>query len=241
MMKQTNAKIFLAEERGLNESGWYRSCNTFNYDRFFNRHKTPFGGIYIFNDDLLAGGHSLEMKADQHSFVLLLPVFGALEFNDMQGHSGLMAAGQLQLLRLRAGARLVLTNPFTDMTVNFVQAWIHDGGTAPASPPSTISYDVNTFMNSLVQVTPTHLDGAEVPFTVSVGKFSGRGEALHPMRRSNAGFFVFVLNGAFEVEGRLLHNRDGLALWGLQEADMEALSPDALLLAIETPFTFSAE
>lgn len=239
MMKQTNAKIYLAEERGLNESGWYRSCNTFNYGRYFNQHKTPFGGIYIFNDDLLAGGHSLEMKAEHASFVVLLPVFGALEFNDMQGRSGLMAAGQLQLLRLGAGARLVLANPFTDITVNFVQIWIHDEGKMPSAPSATISYDVNTFMNSLVQVTPTHLDGTQVPFIVSVGKFSGRGEALHPMRGNNTGFFVFVLNGAFEVEGRLLHNRDGLALWGLQEADMEALSPDALLLAIETPFTFS--
>ena len=48
-----------------------------------------------------------------------------------------------------------------------------------------------------------------------------------------AGAFVFVIEGAFEVQGTLLHERDGLALWKTEEVEMEALSNEAIILVIE--------
>ncbi len=47
-------------------------------------------------------------------------------------------------------------------------------------------------------------------------------------------FFAFVLAGAFETEGRLLHERDGLAIWDTDKIEMEALSNDAMILLIES-------
>jgi redox-sensitive bicupin YhaK (pirin superfamily) len=55
------------------------------------------------------------------------------------------------------------------------------------------------------------------------------------LKNKNAGLFVFVIEGAFEVEGRLLHERDSLALWETGKAEMEALSNDAIILVIESP------
>ena len=74
-----------------------------------------------------------------------------------------------------------------------------------------------------------------MPFTVSIGKFSGRGETIYKLPNRNSGLFAFVIEGAFEVEGRLLHARDGLTLWETEEAEMEALSNDAIVLLIELP------
>ncbi|MBC6988212.1 hypothetical protein H9I52_00875 [Hymenobacter sp. BT491] len=53
------------------------------------------------------------------------------------------------------------------------------------------------------------------------------------MKSSRSRFFAFVVTGAFEVEGRLLHKRDGLALWYVQEVELKALSNDALVLVLE--------
>lgn len=44
-----------------------------------------------------------------------------------------------------------------------------------------------------------------------------------------------MLEGAFEVQGTLLHARDGLALWETDEVEMEALSNDAIILLVELP------
>jgi len=54
---------------------------------------------------------------------------------------------------------------------------------------------------------------------------------LHMQRSKQA--TIFVLEGAFEAEGRLLHSRDGLALWDTNEIEIEALSNDAIILLIE--------
>ena len=72
-----------------------------------------------------------------------------------------------------------------------------------------------------------------MPATLSVGKFSGRAETVYHSKQSSANVFVFVLEGAFEVEGRLLHARDGLALWQTTAVEMEALSNDALVMLVE--------
>ena len=66
-----------------------------------------------------------------------------------------------------------------------------------------------------------------------LGRFAGRAETVYPLRTPGAGVFVFVLAGAFEVASRLLHEKDGLALWDVAEIELEALSNDALLLVLE--------
>ncbi|MEO5593159.1 MAG: hypothetical protein ABIR15_06605 [Chitinophagaceae bacterium] len=54
-------------------------------------------------------------------------------------------------------------------------------------------------------------------------------------KNKNAGLFAFVIKGAFEMEGRLPHARDGWALWDTGAAEMKALSNDAIILVIELP------
>ena len=47
---------------------------------------------------------------------------------------------------------------------------------------------------------------------------------------------MFAIEGAFEIQGALLHARDGLALWRTDEIEAEDLSNDAIILLIELPF-----
>ena len=92
------------------------------------------------------------------------------------------------------------------------------------------SYDVNERPGGLVRAVNKQY---ELPAKISVGKFSGRAETVYHSKQSSANIFVFVLEGAFEVEGRLLHARDGLALWQTTAVEMEALSNDALVMLVE--------
>lgn len=60
-------------------------------------------------------------------------------------------------------------------------------------------------------------------------------KSIHHLENKNSGLFIFVIEGAFEVQGRLLHARDGLALWDIEAAEMEVLSNDAVIMVIESP------
>lgn len=233
-MVQAKAKIFLAEDRGLNETAWFRSFNTFNYGLYQQEHKQPFGKMYVLNDDALDGGRSMTMQVEEQSSIILLPVFGALRFKTSAGHEGTLAAGQVQLLMLDKGDHLELINPFKEELINFLQIWIrHD---LPAGTVSVSSdFDVNVFQNSLLKISPQWLGDHRLPFSISIGKFSGRGEAAFYPSTPDAGVFMLVLDGAFEVAGRLLHARDGLALYETSPIDIEALSYEALILVVEQP------
>jgi redox-sensitive bicupin YhaK (pirin superfamily) len=233
MIRQTKGKMFLADERGLNETEWFRSRNTFNFGKYFNEHKDPFGNLYVVNDDTLDGGRSLRMTIEEHSYVILVPVAGAIAYKDNLGNQNLIAAGQIQVLDLAKDAMIEITNPFKVGLVNFLQIWIRAEKVKETATSNLLTYDVNKCLDSLIKIFPENSGLSSLPFTVSIGKFSGRAETTYKLTSENSGLFVFVIEGAFELEGRLLHARDGLALWEIKEMELEALSNDAIILLIE--------
>ncbi|HMC87319.1 MAG TPA: pirin family protein [Chitinophagaceae bacterium] len=234
MIQQSKAKIFLAEDRGLNENKHSRSLHTFNFGNYFNKHKTPFNDIYGINDNTLDGGRSLSLLVQQCSYIILLPVIGAVNYKDSLGNENVVAAGQVQIHTVDKDVTIEITNPFKEHLVNFFQIWIKASAFPLHVIAFTDSYDVNKKFNSLVNIIPININEATLPFKVSVGKFNGRGETAYQLQDIKSGAFIFVLEGAFEIEGRLLHARDGLAIWETTVIEMEALSNDAILLLIET-------
>jgi len=90
-------------------------------------------------------------------------------------------------------------------------------------------------IDSLLEVSPINLGESVLTFSISIGKFGGRREANYLQKNNDAGFFVFVIEGAFEVQGALLQARDRLVLWDTEDVEMEALSNDAIILVLELP------
>ncbi|MFN8291255.1 MAG: hypothetical protein U0U70_13445 [Chitinophagaceae bacterium] len=234
-MVQAKAKIFLADERGLDETGWFRSQHTFSFGKYQEGYKQPVGDLYILNDDILDGGRSLTMRAEEPSYVILLPVIGAISFTGPDDNEGLLAAGQAAFLAMETACTLQIKNPFKDELVNYIQLWIRAPRPEIEAMPVVSTFDVNKFQNCLMKISPQRMREELLPYSFSLGKFSGRGETSYYPRNPAAGSFVFVLEGAFEVAGRLMHARDGLALYDLDLIEMEALSNGAIMMLIDLP------
>lgn len=223
MIPQSKGKMYLSDERGYNEMPWFRTYNTFNFGRYFNEHKQAFGALYVLNEDVLAGGKGFRMEVETTSDIILLPIVGAITFATDDGHNGLLEAGQVQVLHLTAGNSFEVRNPYENDLVKFLQLWI--------KTPTTQSTSLTTFdlshkdaLNELV---------INDSYTLSIGKFNGRAEAIYHLKDTHKGVFVFNIEGAFEVQYRLLHNGDGLGLWEVEEVELEALSNDAIILLLE--------
>jgi redox-sensitive bicupin YhaK (pirin superfamily) len=217
----------------LNGNEWFTSFNTFNFGKYFNEYKHPFGDIYVVNDDTVDAGRSLRMIIEDCSYLILLPVIGAIACKDSSGNDNLIAAGQVEILTVNKEETIEITNPFDEGLVNFLQVWIK-AGRAAAKGSYLSAYNVSKCINRLLKISPVNFGNTSLPFIVSIGKFQGRGKATCYLRNRNSGFFVFVIEGAFEVEGRLLHSRDSLALWNIEQIEMEALSNDAIIFTIES-------
>lgn len=93
---------------------------------------------------------------------------------------------------------------------------------------------MNENFNHLIPVLPTIAASQKtLPFALSIGQFGGRSETIYNLKDKKNAFFTFIIAGAFEINGRLMHPRDGLALWDINSIEIEALSPEATLLCLE--------
>jgi redox-sensitive bicupin YhaK (pirin superfamily) len=234
MFEQSTAKIFLAGERGHTENEWFRSYNTFNFGAYQSEHKKPFGPLYVVNDDTLAAGKSIELLIEEPSIILTLPVVGAVEFRGEAGHEFLVNSGQCQCYVGKAGTSVSFKNPYEEDLVNFLQIWIKTDKSNSTVLQLT-DFDLDVQKNAIVLITPSLIKSTKS----FLGMYDGRSEDSYRLSGEGSGVFVFVVQGAFEVQNRLLEARDGLALSGMEEVEFEALSNDAILLIIELPLASS--
>ena len=234
-MEQGKAKIYLQEERGLQQADWFRSYYTFNFGNYFNQHKHPFGRLYVLNEDTLAGGRTLNMRAEEDSFVMLLPVTGAIKITDPQGLRQMIHPGCVQVFRASKNDSFEIENPYKDNLVNFLQIWIKAKPGDGLVRKDVLDFDLDSKKNQMISFHPAADDDSVTSFASAIGKFAGRADMVYQTRNENAGVFVYVIEGAFEVQNRLLHAKDGLALWDAAAIEAEALSNEAILLVIELP------
>ena len=239
MTKQVPGKIYLADQRGLVETSQFRRQSTFNFEAFQNEHKGPFGRLYGLNEETLASGSETAFLASQDSYIVLLPITGMVTFSTGSGAHGTVEAGEVVTLSAPAGTELRLRNPCEGELISFLHLWVR--ATAPLVPPAPATALKGVFgellENELLELVSTHAQDQpptqpHLPFKLSIGHFMGRHEATYQVATGNS-LFAFVIAGAFELEGRLLHEKDGLALWDLAETELEALSNHALVLLLE--------
>ncbi|GAA4469745.1 hypothetical protein GCM10023189_57250 [Nibrella saemangeumensis] len=233
----THAQIYLADQRGCSETDFFRSYHTFNFGQYADESRKPFGALYLLNDDTLRAGASLSLQVEQNTQVVLLPVLGGLEYlSDID--SGFLEAGQAGILSLAAGMRYTISNPYDQETINFLQWWLIPPIVDFTPGISQAGFDLsrkNTLL-PLVDSTSSKADSRSF-----IGRYDGRQEGTYTVtvHSKATGIFVFIIQGAFEVANRLLHEKDGLALLyeKANALEFEALSNDALLLLLDLPVT----
>lgn len=226
-MAEIEAKIYLSVQRGKTEFSWFRSFHTFNFGNYFNENKAAFGAIRVFNDNTLAAGKSMKMQVEKPTDVLILPLVGGIEFKTSTRYHDFLEAGKLQIFSAEAGMEYEVLNPYSSELINYLEIWIEKEN-AVSSKTEQSEIDIEK-RNELLPIYSTENTFAYF------GKFGGREDSIYQLKNTANGIFAFVIEGAFEFQNRLLHPRDGLALWNVSEIDFEALSTDAILLVFEIP------
>ena len=213
----------------LRESGFFQHRFVFREEDRVR----PVGNLRVFNDELLNSGQALEMVAEENSFVVLFPVKGEVELYTDGHRLSRPGNGEAQFLQVTAGEVLRISNPAQTEPVNFVQIWIRNE--KKKTGQALVDFELNRFMNCLLQVSPQWLDQERLPFRLSAGIFSAGTTIVHPPAYRTAQCLFFVLEAAFEVAGRFLQARDGLLLNVATDIELKALRKDALILVLEQP------
>lgn len=225
MKSVSQGKIFLAEQRGLKETNKVRRFSTFNFEGFKNPDKTSVDELYMLNDEMLAGEQKTCFEVDRDSYIIILPITGAVNYLDDSENETDVDVEEAVIVYVEQGANITLSNPFENDIVNYLCIGIK-ADEPMENNPQFCNFDLS-IQNELIKI-----KASEVPFILNIGRFDGRREATYILNKLSK-LYAFVITGAFEVDGRLLHEKDGLALWNTEEVELEALSNNAVILIIE--------
>jgi redox-sensitive bicupin YhaK (pirin superfamily) len=228
-MTQNEAKIFLSAQRGKTELSWFRSFHSFNFGNFQDPNKEPIGKLRVFNDNTLAAGKGMKMEVEKPTEVLILPLVGGIEFKNSTGYHDFLEAGKIQVFSAEAGMNYEVINPYeAGQLINYLEIWIETTSTSPKTESADIDIEKRNEVLPIFSSIQQNVFGY-------FGKYDGREEGVYQIKNAGSCLYVFVIEGAFEVDNKLMEARDGLAIWSANEIEFEALSNDAMFLIFEIP------
>ncbi|GGN07730.1 hypothetical protein GCM10010967_49120 [Dyadobacter beijingensis] len=231
MLTQTAAQIYLESLRGQFQTDGFRSSRTFNFAEYRAADREAFGTLEVLNDEVLMPECSQLLCVERFCQVILLPLVGAIEFGEKGREARFVNSGEALFVLASPEKSYTITNPYPDEAVNYLQIRIDDEqflSTPMSLSGITTQFDLSE-KNVLLPVRGYNGSSAHL----FIGQYDGRAEGLFTSWNAGRSAFVFVIEGAFEVQNRLLERRDGLALRNVEEIDFEALSSGAILLVID--------
>ncbi|HEV7347289.1 hypothetical protein [Telluribacter sp.] len=237
MNGQSPGKIFLSYERGQVQTPQFTRLSTFSSDSYVHENKAPIGTLYVFNEEYIAGQQEVSYTVSQASYVLLIPITGSFDFINPEAGPERLAGATIEVEELLvctapANTTFQIRNSYQQDIIHFLQIRIAATEPSLKSIDRIFGYSFTDLENQLLELVPGPAMDIELPFKVRLGRLAGREEAVVRLEKDSL-FFCFVLSGAFEAAGRLLHENDSLVLWEVEEVELEALSENALLLVLE--------
>ena len=213
---EADAYIFLASRRQELQTAYARHFQTLPVGA------GQIGTLQKLSDDTLRAQISLLVEADTEATVVLIPYIGDVYLTDASGKTRLQEEGQVYAWSVKKGETYEVRNPYEDQAIQFFQVVFDCHSTRLVQTKPIVIED---HRNELLPL-------FEGESRILIGQYDGRTEGAYPVQNKTHCVFIFVIEGAFEVQNRLLETRDGLALWQ-EEVEFEALSQDAVLMIIE--------
>lgn len=226
-MGLTPDKLFLADERGLKTTDTLTRYSTFNFEHFFSE-QHAIGNLFICNDDSIAAGKMIFFLSKEDSYQLFFPITGRIDIVQGGKEFG-VETGEVQVLNLGKGEVLEISNPYPTKEINYIQLGITTDLFLLRASEMLFKFDFEEDKNHFIEI----VNHAKLPFKLNAGSFTNGQELIYKIQSKDHKLFFVVIDGAFEIEGRILKSRDGLSLWDLEQVRILSLSDNAVILVLE--------
>lgn len=228
MIKQNPAQIFRSDLRTVSKSDAFLNLATFNFEGSDDVSRKPFGTLKVLNEVTIGPLSKRFTFIDANTEIMLLPLFGGIAYKDSLGDEDFIRIEQIKHLSAQQGTSFELSNPYELENVSYLEVRFCAKATNFKPSSSRSDFDFSE-RNKLIPL-------FGFPDTLGfIGIYDGRKEDFYALKNNLNGVFVFVISGAFEVENRLLQEKDGLSFKKIETVEWEALSENAILLVFEIP------
>ncbi len=237
-MKSTLHK---ASSRGHANHGWLNSYHTFSFAGYYHPERIHFGALRVLNDDTVAPGMGFGSHPHENMEIISIPLSGDLEHKDDMGNLTVIKEGEIQVMSAGTGIVHSEYNRNKDKEVKFLQIWVFPDAKNVTPRYDQISIREVEKRNEFYQVLSPNVDDDGVwihqKAWFHLGKFDAGNERTYTFKHSGNGLYLFVLEGALEVNGQELAQRDGMGIWDASSFKVKATA-DAYFLMMEVPMEF---
>lgn len=233
-----NITTHKANSRGSADYGWLKPNYYFSFSNYHNRAKVNFGLLRVLNDDFIAGGGAFGKHPHENMEIITIPLSGALQHKDSTGGSGIIKAGDVQIMSAGTGVEHSEANASTTETLNLFQIWVY-----PKINNIEPRYDQRSFNTAerknkwQVVVSPKEEDAAlwiNQDARFSLANIEKNESLTYNNGFEGNGVFLVVIDGEVEIDGNVFSKRDAAAIENTESFIVKA-TKDAQLLAIEIP------
>lgn len=232
--------IHKSNSRGYANHGWLKSYHTFSFAGYQDPKRMNFGMLRVLNDDVVQPKMGFGTHPHQNMEIISIPLKGALSHKDSMGNKRAIEVDEVQVMSAGTGLTHSEFNDSKSDEVNFLQLWIipEEKSVKPNYEQKMFSKDqrLNTLQTVVAPFNaneegalPIHQQAYIYLSTLDKG-FSLQ---LEPKNENN-GFYIFNIDGTFEVANELLESRDAIGIENSSEVALKALEKTELVI-IEVP------
>jgi redox-sensitive bicupin YhaK (pirin superfamily) len=233
-----NKLIHRADTRGVADHGWLYSRHTFSFAGYYNPQRMGFGKLRVVNDDTVKGGGGFDTHPHDNMEIVSVPLNGALRHRDSMGNTHLISADEVQVMSAGTGLTHSEYNDSATEPVNFLQIWVlpklHDIGPRYGQK----AFDPAGRRNRFQTVVSPGEDESAVRINqdawFSLGDCDAGRTLAYTLHSAANGVYLFVIEGAVEVDGERLEDRDAVGITEATEVTVAAVR-DSRLLLMEVP------
>ena len=229
-----------ADSRGHANHGWLDSHHTFSFAGYQNKDRMNFGVLRVLNDDVVSEARGFGTHPHRNMEIISIPLEGDLQHMDNMGNSTVIKQGDVQVMSAGTGIQHSEYNKNKDRPVKFLQIWIIPNKIDVDPRYDQVSLQEIETKNTFYQILSPFPEDQGVWINQDawfhLGDFDPVKEATYTLKKKGNGVYVFVLEGALEVNGKAIHKRDGYGLWDVDRFDIKTIEPSKVLL-MEVPMS----
>ncbi|RNL86322.1 pirin family protein [Sinomicrobium pectinilyticum] len=229
-----------ADTRGHADHGWLNAHHSFSFANYYNPDRMNFGALRVLNDDIVSGGMGFGMHPHDNMEIITIPLRGDLEHKDSMGNTGRIKNGEIQVMSAGTGIFHSEYNPNKDKETNLLQIWLFPDKRNVEPRYDQISIEDYRKKNELYQVVSPDADDQGTwihqDAWFHLGDFDKGTTRDYTLKKEGNGIYLFVIEGAVNVNGQSLGKRDAYGVWDTDKITVEAGSETQFLL-MEVPMT----
>jgi hypothetical protein len=204
-----------ASGRGRSNHGWLDSAHTFSFAHYYDPQHMGFGPLRVINDDRVVPGAGFGAHGHRDMEIISYVLEGALAHEDSLGNGSIIRPGDVQRMSAGTGIQHSEFNPSQTEPVHFLQIWIVPDRTGYPPGYEQKFFDTTEKRGRLRRVASRDGRDGSVSLHQDVEVYATLLDGEHAVEfdlRSGRLAWIQVARGEVRVNGRPLHEGDGLAV-----------------------------